>query len=255
MLSWSKGVASWFLKSEQGPASPGKAPGVERECNVSCVDAVRGCTDPVVGTCCWSHLQNDHGLDCLGPIRATRAGAGKGGMDQPVQAPWHGHKGNAWGHPYTSWFMSPRLVRRPVYVPWRGWFRIPFPQVPFEAFEGFEGFEAPFEGVSPPGGGGGRRVEGSKPSKGASRAWRGFKGLRSPWRGLQGLQGLEGGLKGAWRGASRASKGGSVPFLGPWASLCIYDALATQPSHESNKWFPRRFQHLQAQLETEAFLA
>ena len=74
MLSWSEGVASCFLKSGQGPASPGKACGVERDCNVSCVDAVRGCTDPVAGTCCRSHLQNDHGLDCLGPIRARRAG-------------------------------------------------------------------------------------------------------------------------------------------------------------------------------------
>ena len=26
-------------------------------------------------------------------------GDGKGGMDQPVQGPWHDHKGNAWGHP------------------------------------------------------------------------------------------------------------------------------------------------------------
>ena len=86
---------------------------MERECNVSCVYAVRGCTDPVAGACCQSHLQNDHGLDCLGP---------GGGMDQPVQGPWHGHKGNAWVHPYTSWFMIPRLVRRPVHVPWPRFF-------------------------------------------------------------------------------------------------------------------------------------
>ena len=45
-------------------------------------------------------------------------GDGKGGLDQPVQGPWHGRKGNAWGHPCTSWFIIPRLVRRPIHVPW-----------------------------------------------------------------------------------------------------------------------------------------
>ena len=74
MLSWSEGVASWFLKSGQSPASPEKAAGVERECKVSCVDAVRGCTDPVAGACCRSHLQNDHGLE----FRAYKSHKGRG---------------------------------------------------------------------------------------------------------------------------------------------------------------------------------
>ena len=128
MLSWSEGVASWFLKSGQSPASPEKAAGVERECNVSCVDAVRGCTDPVAGICCRSHLQNDHGLEFRAYKSHKGRGDGKGGMDQPVQGPWHGHKGNAWEHPDTSWFIIPRLVRRPVHVPWPRFFCFFFPQ-------------------------------------------------------------------------------------------------------------------------------
>ena len=47
---------------------------------------------------------------------------GKGGVDQPVQGPWHGHRGNAWGQSCTSWFMVPRLVKRPVHVPWPNFF-------------------------------------------------------------------------------------------------------------------------------------
>ena len=110
------------LESGQSPASPEKAAGVERECNVSCVDAVQGCTDPVAGTCCRSHLQNDHGLEFRAYKSHKGRGDGKGGMDQPVQGPWHGHKGNAWEHPDTSWFIIPRLVRRPVHVPWPSFF-------------------------------------------------------------------------------------------------------------------------------------
>ena len=40
-------------------------------------------------------------LCCLGPIKAPR---------------WQ--QRNAGGHPYTSWFIIPRLVTRPVHVPW-----------------------------------------------------------------------------------------------------------------------------------------
>ena len=104
----------------------------------------------------------------------------------------------------------------------------PLPPSPLRSLRRLRRLWSPLRRGPPPGGGG-RRVEGSKPSKGASRAsqafegaskgfealqrnFKGFKALKGAWRGL------EGGLKGAWRGASRASKGGSV--AGPGASLC-----------------------------------
>ena len=58
----SSDCAASFLWSGQSAASPGKAPGVGGECNVSCAYAVRGCIDPVAGACCRSHLQNYHGI-------------------------------------------------------------------------------------------------------------------------------------------------------------------------------------------------
>ena len=54
--------AASFLWSGQSAALPGKAPGVGGECIVSCAYAVRGCSDPVAGACCRSHLQNYHGI-------------------------------------------------------------------------------------------------------------------------------------------------------------------------------------------------
>ena len=95
--------------------------------------------------------------------------------------------------------------------------------------------------------GGGRRVEGSKPSKGASRAsqafegaskgfealeggFKGFKALKGAWRGL------EGGLKGAWKGASRASKGANLSRL-------YYPLLKIRPRtpHFPSSFPPERF--------------
>ena len=61
-------------------------------------------------------------LCCLGPIKAPRAGV----MGRVVWASrfrglaWQ--QRNAGGHPYTSWFMIPRLVTRPVHVPWPEFF-------------------------------------------------------------------------------------------------------------------------------------
>ena len=66
------------------------------ECNVSCAYAVRGCTDPVASACCRSHLQTYHGIILFRAYESPEGrGDGKGDMDQPVQGPWHGHKGSA----------------------------------------------------------------------------------------------------------------------------------------------------------------
>ena len=57
-------------------------------------------------------------LHCLGPMKAPRAGV-RGGWYGPAGSgalAWHLR--NAGGHPYTSWFIIPRLVTRPVHVPW-----------------------------------------------------------------------------------------------------------------------------------------
>ena len=77
---------SILVLEERGrAASPGKALGVERECSFSCVYAVRGCTDPVAGACCRSHLQNDHGIGLFRAYKSHKGrGDGRGGMDQPV---------------------------------------------------------------------------------------------------------------------------------------------------------------------------
>ena len=68
---WNPNCAASILWSRQSAALPKEAPG---ECVISCVYAVRGCSDPVAGACCRSHLQNYHGIRCLGPIKAPRAG-------------------------------------------------------------------------------------------------------------------------------------------------------------------------------------
>ena len=108
------------------------------------------------------------------------------------------------GHSWCNTVLRSWKKKRPL-CDW-GWFRTPFPQVPFEAFEGFEGFEAPFEGV-PPRGGGGRRVEGSKPSKGASRASQAFEGASKGFEALEGgFKGFKA-LKGAWRGLEGGLQG------------------------------------------------
>ena len=44
----------------------------------------------MAGACCRSHLQNYRGIVLLGPMKASGRGDEKGGMDQPVQGPWHG---------------------------------------------------------------------------------------------------------------------------------------------------------------------
>ena len=54
-------------------------------------------------------------LRCLGPIKAPRAGV-KGRVDGPAGSgalAWQ--QRNAGGHPYVH---NPRLVTRPVHVPW-----------------------------------------------------------------------------------------------------------------------------------------
>ena len=115
---------------------------MERECNVSCVDAVRGCTHPVAGACCRSHLQNDHGLEFRAYKSHKGRSDGKGGVDQPVQGPWYGHKANAGEHPDTSWFIIPRLVRRSIHVPWPSFFfffLFFFPAAPYCTASGPEG--------------------------------------------------------------------------------------------------------------------
>ena len=46
-------------------------------------------------------------------------GDGKGGWwTSRFRGPSFATKGVLGGTPYTSWFMVPRLVRRPVHVPW-----------------------------------------------------------------------------------------------------------------------------------------
>ena len=64
-----------FLLSGQGPASPGKAPGVGRGYNVSCACSVWGCTVPVASVSCRSRLRTYHGIILfLGPMKVPRAG-------------------------------------------------------------------------------------------------------------------------------------------------------------------------------------
>ena len=63
-----------FLWSGQSAALPKEAPGTGGECIISCVYAVRGCSDPVADVCCRSHLRAIMVLHCLGPIKAPRAG-------------------------------------------------------------------------------------------------------------------------------------------------------------------------------------
>ena len=56
-------------------------------------------------------------------MRAPRAGVMGGWLvDQPVQGPSLATKGVLGGTPIPVWFMVPRLVRRPVYVPWPKFF-------------------------------------------------------------------------------------------------------------------------------------
>ena len=60
---------------KEGPASPGKAPGVGRGYNVSCACSVRGCTVPVASVSCRSRLRTYHGIILfLESMKASRAG-------------------------------------------------------------------------------------------------------------------------------------------------------------------------------------
>ena len=81
-------------------ALPKEAPGTRGKCIISCAYAVRGCSDPVAGACCRSHLQNYHGITLFRAYKSPEGrGEGKGGMGQPVQGPWHGNKGMLGGTP------------------------------------------------------------------------------------------------------------------------------------------------------------
>ena len=98
---------------------------VGRGYNVSCACSVRSCTDPVASVSCRSRLRTYHGsLLSLGPMKAPKSrGDGKGGwLTCRFRGPSLATKGVLGGTPYTSWFMVPRLVRRPVHVPWPKFF-------------------------------------------------------------------------------------------------------------------------------------
>ena len=97
---WNPNCAASILWSGQSAALPKEAPGTRGKRIISCAYAVRGCSDPVAGACCRSHLQNYHGITLFRAYKSPEGrGEGKGGMGQPVQGPWHGNKGMLGGTP------------------------------------------------------------------------------------------------------------------------------------------------------------
>ena len=111
-----------FLQSRQGPASPGKDLRVGRGYNVSCACSVQSCTVPVAVPAVEA-LRTYHGIILfLGPMKALRAGVMGRVVGGPAGLGALATKGVLGGTPFTSWFTVPRLVRRPVHVPWPKFF-------------------------------------------------------------------------------------------------------------------------------------